>query len=64
MTEKRDERYEIELIVHVSGFDSAEAVEKAASDLADEIMDDFGYTSGTGRRIVYSYVDGEDIREF
>lgn len=64
MTEKRDERYEIELIVHVNGFESAEAAEEAADDLAGEIIDEYGYTSGTGRRIVYSYANGDDIREF
>jgi len=64
VTEKRDERYEIELIVKVSGFGSAMAAERAAGDLAGEIIDDYGYVSGTGKRTVYSNVDGKDIREF
>lgn len=62
--DERDERYEIKVVVCLNGFHSKEEAEAAAGDLMGEMIDEYGYISHAIGRKVYSYIDGEDIREF
>lgn len=59
-----EERYEIIVEVHLSGFGSALQAEWAAGNLMEELVYEHGYSSSTTKRTVYDRVTGDDIREF